>query len=184
MEYFLADLHFGHANVLKYDGRPFKNIEENDKTLINNWNSVVTDKDIVYVLGDISWYNANRTIEIFSNLHGDKVLITGNHDHKLLKSTIRNLFKEIVGYKEIRIDGNKIILSHYPILFYNGRMRGNYHFYGHVHNSLENDYVEQCIQHLKKKGESFNMYNVGCMMPQMGYTPRTFYEITGNEVKR
>lgn len=51
MNYFISDLHLGHKNVLKFDNRPFINIEEHDKTIIDNWNSKVNDNDDVYVLG-------------------------------------------------------------------------------------------------------------------------------------
>ena len=47
MIFFTADTHFGHANVIKHDDRPFKTVEEMDKAIIDNWNSVVGDKDEV-----------------------------------------------------------------------------------------------------------------------------------------
>ena len=81
MNYFISDLHLGHKNVLKFDNRPFINIEEHDKTIIDNWNSKVNDKDDVYVLGDISWHNATKTIEIFKQLKGHIHLVQGNHDN-------------------------------------------------------------------------------------------------------
>lgn len=54
MNYFISDLHIGHTNVLSFDNRPFKSIEEHDEALIKNWNSVVGMDDDVYLLGDIS----------------------------------------------------------------------------------------------------------------------------------
>ena len=37
MNYFISDLHFGHKNCLAYDNRPFQDIEEHDKAIIENW---------------------------------------------------------------------------------------------------------------------------------------------------
>ena len=42
MDYFISDLHIGHKNVLSFDQRAFKTIEEHDSTLIENWNNTVT----------------------------------------------------------------------------------------------------------------------------------------------
>lgn len=52
--YFISDLHFGHKNCLSFDNRPFKSIEENDETIIKNWNNTVKIDDDIYLLGDIS----------------------------------------------------------------------------------------------------------------------------------
>ena len=62
--FFISDLHFSHANILKYDNRPYSDIVEHDKGLIERWNSVVTDEDEVYILGDIGWCNPNKMAEI------------------------------------------------------------------------------------------------------------------------
>ena len=34
MVYYTADLHLGHANVIRFDKRPFASVEEMDQTLI------------------------------------------------------------------------------------------------------------------------------------------------------
>ena len=86
MDYFISDLHMGHKNVLSFDQRAFKTIEGHDSTLIENWNNTVTTDDTVYLLGDISWYSANKTKEIMQQLPGKKVWILGNHDFKLAKN--------------------------------------------------------------------------------------------------
>ena len=178
--YFISDLHFGHANVIRYDNRPFVNIEHNDSVLIKNWNSRVTDEDEVYILGDFSWYNATKTLEIFSKLKGKKFLIRGNHDGKLLKnSKVRSLFEEIVDYKEIKLTKDfGLVLSHYPIPCFNHHIQGWVHLYGHVHNAPEWNIMLLTKETLER---TFNapcrMYNIGCMLNYMGYTPRTLEEI-------
>lgn len=181
MNYFISDLHFGHSNILRYDNRPFSNTDEMDKTIIENWNNTVKEKDDVYILGDVSWKSVPETIEIFKSLKGKKHLIVGNHDGKYISnSEFRKLFTEIVEYKEITENGNLLVMSHYPIIFFKCQHRGAVHFYGHVHNSQDWNFVknsQKSIQELYADENCCKMYNVGCMIDYMNYTPRTFEEI-------
>ena len=81
--FFIADTHFNHNKIIEYENRPFKNVEEMNEKLIENWNSVVGRIDKVFVLGDFGFYNSK---EILDRLKGFKILIMGNHDrHKSVK---------------------------------------------------------------------------------------------------
>lgn len=51
MNYYIADTHFGHKNILKLCNRPFENIEQMNLTLVENWNSKVKNNDHIYILG-------------------------------------------------------------------------------------------------------------------------------------
>lgn len=181
--YFIADLHFGHTNCLAYDNRPFKDIEEHDKAIIEKWNEAVGFDDNVWILGDISWYNPAKTVEIFNQLNGIKHLCIGNHDRELLNSKcVRDLFVEIVDYKETDVDGKHLVLCHYPIPCFNYHYFGGYHFYGHVHNSFEWNMMKRAKYEMTALYDKpCNMFNVGCMIDYMDYSPRTFSEIIGEE---
>ena len=102
MNYFISDLHLGHTNCLRFDNRPFKTVEEQDRKIIDNWNNTVKSTDDVYILGDISWYDTDKTIEIFKQLNGRLHLIKGNHDK--LNKALKDLFCEVCDYKELFID--------------------------------------------------------------------------------
>lgn len=169
---------------MAFDNRPFKTIEEHDAELIKRWNDVVNIDDDVYILGDISWANPTITEEIVSQLNGNKHLIIGNHDKKLLKAkTFRELFVEIVDYKEIQLqDGKGIVLSHYPIPCFNCHFYGWYHLYGHVHSSFEWNIMKRVKYEMEKLyNKQCNMFNVGCMISYMDYTPRTLDEIINHK---
>lgn len=178
--FYISDLHLGHDAIISFDNRPFMDAYENDYYIINNWNNAVGYDDDVYLLGDISWYGSTKTIEIFDKLNGNIHLIRGNHDNKVLKNPkLRERFCEITDYKELTDDkGNGLVLCHYPLITFKNHYYNWWHFYGHVHNTWEYDLVERSrIDSIRSSKSPLNMVNVGCMMPWMGYTPRTFDEI-------
>lgn len=180
MNYFIADLHLGHKNVLSFDNRPFKTIEEHDNTIVKNWNNTVGIDDDVYILGDVSWHRSTKTIEIMRSLNGNKHLIKGNHDGKILKNReLRKEFVEIVDYKELSLpDGKGIVLCHYPIPCFKNHYYGWHHLYGHVHNSYEHNLMKRVRYEMEELYTTpCEMYNVGVMIPQMEYTPKTLEEI-------
>ena len=83
MIYFTADFHFGHTKIIEYCNRPFTSAKEMDRVLINNYNSIVTDKDIVFIVGDLTMAgNSHKDYirNLLSDLNGQKHLILGNHD--------------------------------------------------------------------------------------------------------
>ena len=177
MNYYISDLHFGHKNVIKFDDRPFESAEEMDAKIIENWNNVVKKNDNVYVVGDMFWCKMDKAIEILDELNGNKFLIKGNHDRchddRFLKK-----FVKASEYMEIEDNGRKVVLCHYPIPYFKNHYYGWYHLYGHVHTTKEYGLVLKAQQDLRDgMGLPCNMYNVGCMMPYMNYTPRTLDEI-------
>lgn len=177
--FFIADLHFGHKNCLAYDNREFPDVETHDAELIRRWNNAVGFEDDAWILGDVSWYGAMKTVSFLKEMNGRKHLCIGNHDEKLLKcKEFRDQFVEITNYKELAYNDVGIVLCHYPIPCYKNHFYGWYHLYGHVHTSFEWNMMKQDSYELNElycKG--CRMYNVGCMVPGMAYTPRTLEEI-------
>lgn len=193
MNYYISDLHFGCQN--KYENRTL----EHDKLIKENWNRVVHNNDNVYILGDIGREGGNKDneylCEIISTLKGNKILVQGNHE-KLNDNRLRQLFKEIIPYKEIADNYNginhKLILCHYPILFWNNQHKGWLHLYGHVHMSDEWEVYKKCLSNVNDFFKDKTMkgytdcppakaYNVGCMLPYMSYQPRTLKEILSSD---
>lgn len=178
MSYFyIADWHYNHANILAYDNRPFLTVEEMNRELIDRWNKTVSTSDFVYVLGDMFWTSESAAVSILDCLQGQKILIVGNHD-TCKNLEFRRRFVQIADYLEI-MDGDKhVVLSHYPMSCFKNHFYGWYHLYGHVHNSFEWNMVEHDKMLMQELYEhKCNMFNVGAMMPWMGYTPRTLYQI-------
>jgi calcineurin-like phosphoesterase family protein len=186
--FYISDSHFGHANIIKFDNRPFDYLEQMHEILIKNWNDKVSNEDTVYILGDFCWQTEQEWIELLKQLNGKKVLILGNHDIKNPTSKLKKMFLDIKPYKEITDNGKRVIMSHYPIPMYRGAYNPNiYMLYGHVHNTREEDFMQNLKKQLKETHQSAGdnlaqFYNVGCMMPWIYYTPQTLDDIiTGAE---
>jgi calcineurin-like phosphoesterase family protein len=132
MIYFTADLHFGHKNILKYEDRPYKDVDTMNEELIKNWNNTVTNDDEIYILGDLFFLNQEKSEEILKVLNGKKILIKGNHD-KIHKPN-EKYFTGIHDYLLKKFAGVYFVLFHYPIFDWDGKHRGSIHLHGHVHS--------------------------------------------------
>lgn len=79
--WFISDTHFDHANIIKYCARPFVNVKEMNRTLLQNWNSLIKKNDVVYFLGDISFGKHSRGPSYWlRRLNGKIIYIKGNHE--------------------------------------------------------------------------------------------------------
>jgi calcineurin-like phosphoesterase family protein len=136
MIYFTADLHFGHANIIRFCNRPFQSAQEMDETLIANWNAVVKGNDDVYILGDLFYRNVTPAEDTLKRLKGRKHLILGNHDKRLTATVdFTRYFAEVTNLLTYKRDGVKYTLCHYPMLSWDGRGHGGYMIHGHNHNN-------------------------------------------------
>lgn len=132
--WFTADFHLGHKNVIKYCNRPFTSTTEMNTQLIKNYNKLVSNEDIVYILGDLSFLNTISTTEIVRSLHGYKFLVKGNHDRKTNSAYRKMGFVEV--YDQPIFLLNRYLLSHEPVDLY---MPSMVNIYGHVHEKAVND---------------------------------------------
>jgi len=81
--FLLADLHLGHANIIRYCSRPFlfSDVGEMDRVLVQNWNSTVSSQNRVYFLGDLRFgRKAPSAGHYRGQLNGRITFIAGNHD--------------------------------------------------------------------------------------------------------
>ena len=109
-------------------------------------------------------------MEIRSKLNGRIVLIRGNHD-RINKASE----SEVHDYLEIKDSGQLVVMSHYPLMVWNHQYNGAVHLFGHVHNSRDNQLIDEWKSKLIANGIPCRMWNVGAMF--LGYTPRTLREI-------
>ena len=187
--FFTSDSHFFHENIMKFCHRPFKTIEEQDQTLIENWNKVVPQDGLVFHLGDFAWGGYQAWKKIIEQLNGEIILIKGNHDMKngpQSKEQYDSLFKFHAQQMRIEIEGRKLYLNHFPFLCYGGTYRDKngleFQPFGHCHISNINsrntgkDFT-RCIDMLFP-----TQYDVG--VDFNNFTPISWYELNDKILKQ
>jgi calcineurin-like phosphoesterase family protein len=162
--HFTSDWHLGHANSLKFDNRPFKDIDHMHRVLINNYNAQVPIGGVCYFLGDMGMVGTEAMAEIMGQLNGTKVLVLGNHDKN--HSAMYNAgFDVVLNAAVLYIAGERVTLSHCPLrgLFredvtgmknamdedkwhgehknqaFSVENEGQFHLHGHIHAGPAND---------------------------------------------
>ena len=145
--YFWSDLHLGHDRDFIWQARGFNSVLEHDETLITKLKEL-PEGSVLFSLGDIIFGHqcVERLEAVMSSLKVDEVvLLPGNHTsgfRQLLQKYGRKFVLagkrvELLGnYEEITVAGQPIVLSHYPIISWNGMGRGSFHLFGHVHGRI------------------------------------------------
>ena len=149
-------LHIGHKcerwETPLWKSRGYNSSAEHDEGLIANWNSKANPSTIGFLLGDTIFGNNadERLLSLFRRLDFKELyVLPGNHQagyKQLIESIQDNIllpgaseYKKVhfvPNYLEAVVNGQAIVMSHYPILSWNGSGKGAYHLFAHVHNNL------------------------------------------------
>ena len=155
--FFTSDLHFGHKNLC--EGLRGMTAEDSDALIISNWNKVVSKRDMVYLLGDITMEKHKNIKDYISKLNGHIIIVGGNHDNARCCKEYRELGITVMGvliYKNY-------ICTHIPI--HESQLygfAGNIH--GHIHDSLlsseypdmsQNNHLCVCVERINYRPISF-----------------------------
>lgn len=135
--YVTADWHFNHERILGFERGDCGTMYAHNNRIIYWYNSVVSDDDIVYVLGDVGFGAPQLLGDLVRQLHGHKILVFGNHDKFSPKQALAMGFEQAltgpVYYPSDKCPG-QIILSHEPA---KEALDNHYviNVHGHLHNS-------------------------------------------------
>lgn len=155
--FFTSDLHLCHNKEFIYNPRGFSSIDEHDRTIMNNWNSVVAPEDTVYVLGDIIMGDDRvGGIKKLEQLNGTIVLCRGNHDtdSKMIDyvKKCRNVNQTIMGSETyaniVRLGKWSFYICHFPTMIgdFDFLKSGHKKFclHGHTHSKDKFQFISGC----------------------------------------
>lgn len=169
---FIGCLHLGHQWMAKRRG--FIDAQAHDEHLIEQYNKIVSKRDLVYIVGDITM-NAPEHYYLLDRLKGKKIVVLGNHDKP---GSVRELLKYVDSVAGM-VDYKGFVITHCPIHPSDiGLCKGNIHAHIHHDNTLEefralNSYADdKSIPELTLH----KYYNVDAHL--LNYIPRTLEELT------
>lgn len=123
-----------------------------DETLVDNWNSLVNDEDIVYHLGDVYMGNRDGYVQtLLSRLKGRKRLILGNHDNGK-DQILQKAFQKISVWRMFTEFG--LLLTHVPIhesALFRGKTgrepepKKLLNIHGHIHTNRSPSKDHRCV---------------------------------------
>lgn len=123
--WFTADLHLGHANIIRYAHRPFAGVDAMHAELVARWNDSVGPDDTVWVLGDVALGQLALTLPLVGRLRGRKLLVAGNHDRcwagrgdgarswtgRYLEAGFDAVHQ---GTVDVEVEGTTVLAGHFP----------------------------------------------------------------------
>jgi calcineurin-like phosphoesterase family protein len=151
---FWACSHFNHNpnwDVPIYKQRGYNSADECRDGLILNWNKKSDHNTIGFLLGDIMFGmgGADTFIKLLDRLNFKELYIcSGNHcagfnaaidltdEHGRYYFNSEKFVQFLPNYFEAFVNGQAIVMSHYPILSFNGQAKSAFHIFGHVHGNL------------------------------------------------
>lgn len=153
-----SDLHLGHDREFIWGPRGFNSVEEHDRAIIENWNSIVGWDDEVFLLGDCVLGDSGLGCRKLNQLAGKIYIIAGNHDTSTRIQMYANIRPTILtlGLAYIlKYQGYRFYLSHYPTLTANNDFekplkRQTINLCGHSHsNDKFSDMNKGLIYHVE-----------------------------------
>ena len=156
--YVTTDLHINHKALLEYESRP----DNYESLIIKNHNYIVTDKDIVIILGDVCFGTEVMSFEeawikLFNPLKGRKILVKGNHDTKTTTWYLEHGFDFVCDSFSLYRYAKHILFTHKPKSLEELKDY-DYNVHGHTH-----------AKNFHKR--IFNEKNILVSLELLNYTP-------------
>lgn len=115
-----SDLHFGHANIVGYSDRPFRDVKDMTEAHIRLLQKIPQD-ELLIIAGDVAMGNYEDGVASIRSIPCHKVLVAGNHDMtkdgKCRLAREKDLFDAVVPFLFWQGGlGRLVMVTHYPVV--------------------------------------------------------------------
>lgn len=134
-----SDLHLGHDREFIWGARGYADVNEMNMKQIEKFNSVVSDEDEVWILGDLVLGDIDGGLALLKKLKGKIHVCLGNHDSPKREQAYRDMGWDVQLCARIKYKKFNFYLSHYPTITHNMEEKELWqvmlNLYGHTHQT-------------------------------------------------
>ena len=136
--FLISDEHYYHGGIITECGRPFRDVNQMNMTMIQNNNDTVNDDDDVWHIGDLCWGTKYEQLEnIMKKLRGRHHLVLGNHDDFKPFTYIKAGFITVHTAMWLDHSPETFVLAHDPSIYTFCKKELGTFVHGHVHDLYE-----------------------------------------------
>lgn len=134
-----SDLHFGHDREFIWGARGYADVNEMNIKQLEKFNSVVTEEDEVWILGDSLLGDAEEGLKYLKQLKGKIHICLGNHDTATREKMFKDLGWDVQLCARLKYKKMNFYLSHYPTITHNLEEKEIWqviiNLFGHTHQT-------------------------------------------------
>jgi len=179
-----SDIHFSHLKILEYCSKTrgdFRDVNHMNEVIVQRWNETVGVDDHTFILGDVSMGDVSHAPGYIQRLNGTKTLILGNHDRSLMKiDGIRDLFHGVYDYLVYSHSKQEhFVMFHYPISSWDGKSRGSFHIFGHLHGAPSG--IKGRAMDVGMDCNELRPFSLDAVAKRLGAIPKPEYDHHGDQ---
>ena len=161
-----GNMQLGRPSAIGKWKRPFDNVDQMTKTLIDNWNSVVGPNDDVYHIGNFAW-DPKTAYDSLLALKGKRIyFLFGENDEAIIdlkgKGTLQDRIFTCTDLFNLRSVG--AILSYWPMAEWYKKQKGYYNIIGYPN---------------RKHKTNPKQKRINCSTDQCNFKPQNIQSIIG-----
>jgi len=133
-----SDMHIGHNKDFIWEKRGYMTPEAHHEDMLYWLSHALGTSTTCINLGDVLYKATDSTREQLQPMldHTALLSILGNHDAKYLDNNLPKA-RNLGDMAYLHLDtGDRVVISHYPLLEWLGAYHGTYHLHGHCHGNL------------------------------------------------
>ena len=145
--FLIGNCQFGRGNIIRKNKRPFGNVQDMNEEMVQRWNAVVSNDDVVIHLGNFAW-DPTTAEEVLDVLNFKQLwILPAENDQAILEMNRTQMLPDGVKIVNRIFEQNQInaTFAYWPMVEWPSKTKGNYLFYGYYGKKYKPDHKKKMI---------------------------------------